>query len=428
VDNVKFLPGPALPASGAAVWPLPEAERWRAARLPAVFAPVPAGWILLPVVLAASLLLAWAQPAQTPSGTVWDGYAATVLLFCVPWWYRFLPGAAAVAAPLVCLQAVVDLAVLWPGDTPGRVGDGLVIGLSLYVFAGAVVRLRCRRGQREIALAVAGETRAELPPRLPAAHRRRGLRRILTGSALCLGAAALLAWGLAADLAAQDGPRPYDAFGQQFCALVLLVPGSTLLGRGVTARRAARRLHRGPQPVLRIGLRDSGPVSSGRCWLLPDARTTTAGPLIACRRRYDDVVPEVRTLLGGTEERLRVAHHDINPYVEPFEALLYGVPAEGAEVVLEWAVFGPTGSTLVTEVTAAVLWQPASGGYLGSWEPAGTSYRLEARAEEARRRTERQSSGSSGSSGSSSSSSGAGGCGSSCSSCGSGCGGCGGGG
>lgn len=425
MDNVKFLPGPAIPASGAAVWPLPDAERWRAARLPAVFAPVPACWTLLPLVLAVSVLLAWAQPAQTPSGTVWDGYAGTVLLFCLPWWYRSLPGAAAVAAPLTCLQAVVDLAVLPPGDTPGRVGDGAVIALSAYVFAGAVLRLRCRRRQREIALAVAGGTRAELPPPLPASHRRRGLRRILAGSALCLGAAALLAWGLAADLAAVDGPHPYDAFGQQFFALVLLVPGSTLLGRGATARRAARSLHRGPQPVLRIGLRDSGPVSSGRRWLLPDATTTTARPLIAFRHRYEDVVFEARTLLGGTEERLRVKHHDINPYVEPFEALLFGVPAEGAEVVLEWAAFGPTGSTLVSEVTAVVLRQPARAGYLGTWEPAGTSYRLAERAEEARRRKERSSAGSSRTSGSSSGGGCGSGssCGSSCSSCGGGCGG-----
>ncbi len=132
------------------------------------------------------------------------------------------------------------------------------------------------------------------------------------------------------------------------------------------------------------------------------------------------------TLLGGAESRLRADHHDIDEDAEPYEALLYGVPCEGAEVILRYAVYRGN-PTIVESVTAAPLLPVRRNGFRGPWKPAGTSHTLKVRAEAERRREERaaradRSSGSGGSGCGSSSS-----CGSD-SSCGSSCGGgCGGG-
>ncbi|WP_455360751.1 hypothetical protein [Streptomyces sp. SYSU K21746] len=404
-DIVKYLPEAAVPAGGAPAWSVADAERWRKARTPAFLAPVAGGWALAPLVLVAVVLLGWNEPEVVPRGTSWDGYPAAVLLLTLPLWFRFLPAAVLFSVPVIVLEAVLALTGLDAADTAGRAGNGLVLALSAGAFTGALLRLRARRRQRELALAAAGKTRGPLPEKLPEAHRRRGLRLILAGAALCLAAAGLLVWGLVQDLRANHGPTPYDAMGQQVVAMLLLVPGTTLLGRGIAARRAARRLHTGPQPVLRVGIRGRDSLH----WLYADARTPSAPPLIAYRDRYEDTAYRGRTLLGGPEERLRTEHHDINQYSEPFEAILYGVPCEGAEVVLEFAVFSGSGGTLESNVTAAPL-LPARCGRLRAWSPAGTSYRVRCREEEARR-----SDGSSGSSGCGSSSS--------CSSCGGGCGG-----
>ncbi|MEU6314728.1 hypothetical protein [Streptomyces sp. NPDC047014] len=418
---VKHLPGAAIPEGGVPGWPVKDARRWLDARLPAPFAPVPTGWILLPLVLAGLILSLWNAPGTPARGTEWSGYPETVLLLALPAWYRFLPAATLVSALLIALHAAVALHGLGPDDTPGRVGGWLLLALCTWAFAGSLLRLRARRLQREIFLAAAGESRAALPHALPDGHRSRGLRLIAFGGAAVLGAGALLVWALVRDLGA-GAEQPYDATGQQVLALLLLVPGTALLGRGLGARRAARRLRAGPQPVLRVGVRSR---PGGRRWLVADADTTTAPPLIAFRHRFEDGYRSgpAETLLGGPESRLRAEHHDIDPYAEPYEALMYGVPHEGAEVILRYAVHR-AGSTIAAELHAAPLLPYRRHGLL-SWRPEGASYTLRMRAE-AEKRKQRAAERSSGSGSSCGSSGGCGssGCGSSCgSSCGGGCGG-----
>ncbi|MFF4318676.1 hypothetical protein [Streptomyces sp. NPDC001568] len=413
-DFVKYLPPAAIPEGGAPEWKAADAERWRAARVPAVLGPVAGGWILLPLILCAVVLLAWNTPEDTSVGTEWAGYPAAVLLLALPAWYRFLPGASAVAAPLIALDAVLVLGELAPGDTAGRAGAGLIIGISALALTGALLRLRSRRVQRALILEAAGDARSPLPAALPDSHRTRGRTLLLTGAPLCALAAALLLTALAQDLNAPPG-QPYDATGQQVLALLLLVPGTPLFGRGVTAAGAARRLHLGPQPVLRVGVRRSEDTA----WILADARTPTAPPLVAFRNRFDDSYSSRpgRILVGGPSERLRAEHHDINPDTEAYEALLYGVPREGAEVVLEYAVNTHDGH-IVTRFTAAPL-MPFRRHRLRPWPPAGVSYAQQREERAERRRQERSSSSSSSSSGGCGSSDG-GSCGSSC---GGGCGG-----
>lgn len=380
---VKNLPEAAIPQGGAPVWKPEDARRWRDARVPWAFSPAVVGWALMPLVLLAIVLLVRYEPERTHLGTAWTGFPGAVLLFALPAWYRFLPGVTLVGAPLVALDTVLSLALPERSDGPGA---WLILALCAWAFTGALLRRRARSRQRTLFLAAAAGARRPVPQQLPTGHRRRGRWLIAPGAALCLAAAALLAWGLAADLRAAGTGTPYDAVGQQLVALLLLAPGTTLLGRGLQARRAARRLHEGPQPVLRVGVRN--PLV-GPCWLVADAVTTSAEPLVAFRDLFADShgYGSGRLLAGGEEGRLRAEHHDIDPRREPFEALLYGVPHEGAEVVLEYAHY-ESDTRIVTAVTAAPL-LPVRRHSLPPWQPAGTSYTLRSRVEDERRRVER---------------------------------------
>ncbi|MFE2129060.1 hypothetical protein [Streptomyces amritsarensis] len=413
---VKHLPDAAIPDGGAPHWHVKDAQRWLDAGVAAVFAPITVGWVLAPLVVLAIVLVAWNDPGTPAHGTTWAGYAPAVLLVSLPAWYRFLPAATLVSTPVIAADAVRNLYALDPADGPGRVGGALMLVLCAWAFAGSALRIRSRRRRRELFRTAVGDARAAIPEHLPSGHRQRGRALAATGAGLCLAAAALLVWGLVRDLGAAAG-EPYDAIGQQVLAMVLLAPGVPLLGRGLTARRAARRLHEGPQPVIRVGVREPW---LGNFWLVADADTTTAPPLIAFRDRFEDGYRHsAETLLGGAESRLRRDHHDIDRHAEPYEALLYGVPCEGSEVVLRYAVY--RGDSTITDAVRAVPLLPFRRHRLRSWRPAGTSFTLRRRAQEEKRkqRAAQRSSGSGSSCGSS------GGCGSSScsSSCGGGCGG-----
>lgn len=245
--------------------------------------------------------------------------------------------------------------------------------------AGAAGRLLSRRLQRAAVLRAAGPARHALPGPLPLLHGRRGARAVLAGACSCLAGAAVLAHGLLADL--DDGPgQPYDAFWQQFIALPLLLTGTTLLGRGLSARRAARRLHRAPQPALRVGVRTA---PTGFQWLYPDADTPAARPLIGFAPGDADNHRTTRLLVSGSAAVLRTEHHDIDVFAEPFEAIVYGAPVEGAEVVLAYAVY--EGDTrIVTRLTAARLLPYRVHRMPGPWKRAQVSHRRQLRAEEAR--------------------------------------------
>ncbi|MDX6758340.1 hypothetical protein SIN09_02470 [Streptomyces sp. F8] len=417
---VKHLPDAAIPDGGAPHWRVKDAQRWLDAGVAAVFAPITVGWILAPLVVLAIVLVAWNDPGTPAHGTTWAGYAPAVLLVSLPAWYRFLPAATLVSTPVIAADAVRNLYALDPADGPGRVGGALMLVLCAWAFAGSALRIRSRRRRRELFRTAVGDARAAIPEHLPSGHRRRGRALAAAGAGLCMAAAALLVWGLVRDLGAAAG-EPYDAIGQQVLAMVLLAPGVPLLGRGLTARRAARRLHEGPQPVIRVGVREQW---LGNFWLVADADTTTAPPLIAFRDRFEDGYRHsAETLLGGAESRLRRDHHDIDRHAEPYEALLYGVPCEGSEVVLRYAVY--RGDSTITDAVRAVPLLPFRRHRLRSWRPAGTSFTLRRRAQEEKRkqRAAQRSSGS-GSSCGSSGGCGSGSCSSSCSSsCGGGCGG-----
>lgn len=439
IAYAKHLPAGAAPASNVRSWGVEGSERWRKAGVPIIFAPAAGSWLLGVLVIAAFVLGLRDEGPTQPVGTAWRDYPAVVLLAALPLWYRLLPAAAAVAAAVV----VGESAVGWDG--PAALP---VCVLSLWALAGALLRLLARRRQERLALAAAGTARYPLPETLPRGHDRRGNARIVCGALACLAAAGILVDGLVADLGSPAG-APYDAAGQQGVALVLLVLGTTVLGWGWSADLGVRRLYADDQPALVVGVRIS---PSGHFWLLPDADGTTARPLLCYRPVHGDTLDWGRLLARGSATLPQDGLHDVDARAEPFEAVLYGVPREGAEVVLEYAVYDSFGTSLSSQV-AAVRLLPRRRHRLGPWSPAGASYRESTRGrrereeahrrerdrEAARRRTTRPgkrakatATGTAGTTaaGSSSGSSGCGGggCGGGsggCGGCGGGCGGCG---
>ncbi|MFF8606583.1 hypothetical protein ACF06X_11645 [Streptomyces sp. NPDC015346] len=378
-DHVKYLPPAAIPENGVARWSVADAERWLAARIPALFAPAAGSWVLAVVVVVASVLTFWDAPETVRRGTAWAGYSETVLLFSLPLWFRHLPVPALFSTVVVAAGTLTSLERA--AGPAGRLGHALVLAVCAWAFVGVLARLAARRRQRGLALAAAGPGRFPLPDGLPATHRHRGRRWILIGSGLCLAAAGLLVDGLVRDLSARDSTVPYDAVGQQNTALPLLVLGTSLLGHGLAARRAARRLRDGPQPALIVGVRTD--PSSRHHWIHADARTPSARPLIAYASWFRPTRGGDRLLRSASAPTLRAEHHDIDAAAEPYEAVLYGVPGDGAEVVLECAVYD--GDTrIVSQVTAAPL-LPRRRHRLGRWEPADGSHREAVRREEARR-------------------------------------------
>ncbi|MET9603555.1 hypothetical protein ABZZ17_00660 [Streptomyces sp. NPDC006512] len=387
----KHVPSGVIPATGVRTWGVPAAEHWLKERVPLFFTPGAGSWALGVLVAVSFLPAFWTGAPDGAVGTAWRAYPGTVLLVALPFWFRYLPGAAVVSAALIALDSAASLAARGGGAGRTRFGLGLVGLAGLWALAGALLRLRARRRQGERALLAAGGARFPAPGPLPDAHGRRGIPAILGGVFLCLAGGGVLLDGLVQDFGGHGAAVAYDAVGQQRFALLFLVPGSVLLGRGWTADRAARRLHDDRQPALVVGVRVS---PSGHFWLYPDADETAGRPLIAYRARSGDTRGGVRLLAGGPETGTRRGVHDVDARSEPFEAVLYGVLREGAEVVLEYAVHDGYGRTISSHLTAAPLLPRRRHG-LDVWVPAGVSHRestarVRARAEERGRERQRQ--------------------------------------
>ncbi|MEV7727957.1 hypothetical protein AB0P15_24895 [Streptomyces sp. NPDC087917] len=361
----KHLPTGTAPASDLRTWGVPLAERWSRARAPLFFAPAGGSWVLGALVVLAFVLILGDEGAGPAGGADWRYYPDAVLLAALPLWFRLLPAATAVSAALLAVEAALAPAARTAPHTAGRTGALLVCGLSLWALTGALLRLRARRAQERPVLEAAGPARFPLPERLPVGHRRRGLPWIPLGALLCLFAVPVL-------LAALGASAPGDAVDGQRIALLPLVLGTTALGRGSAAALAARRLRGRPQPALIVGIRIA---PSGHHWILPDADTTSGRPLVAFRPGGRDTLTEVRLLSGGAGAvagRPPRGLHDIDARAEPFEAVLYGVPREGAEVLLEYAVH--EGRHIGSSLTAVPL-LPRRRHRFDQWNPAGVSHR-----------------------------------------------------
>lgn len=467
VHHIKYLPPGTLPEGGVPVWSVggdgsttksvsggsitawsvADAGKWRKAGVPTVLAPVLGGWILAALVMTAYVLLFGLSSASGAwrdglgGGTDWLRYPGVVLLTALPLWYRYVPVAVFPAALFVAVEAALLAARTGDIDRSATAGYLVVLAVCALSATGAGLRLRARRRQRALALAAAGERRFPLPRGVPESDGHRGHAQVYLGLVLCLAGLAILTDGLVEDLT--SGGVGYDAIGQQRVCLVLLVAGTTFAGWGQLAYRAARRLHEEDQPALIVGVRTG---ADGRHWVHPDARTPSAPPLVPYVPRGRDTRTRTRLLGSGSVYAEGNGHHDIDPRREPFEAILYGTPTEGDEVVLEYACAEYHRRQEMGRMYAAVttvLLRPDRHHGLGVWKPVDGATRQRERlreareeaardraaderakreAEERRRNPPRPSPDRSSGSGGSGRYSSGGGCGSSC---GSSCGGCG---
>jgi hypothetical protein len=351
-------------------WLTADAERWAAARLPFWAQPQ---WPALALVVAVFLAAVVLSPDEVctvsaPCGPEWDGAVVTFLFACHAGWLWLLPELAVVSAPLL-LWTMTDRS-LWVGGTGEKAADIAVVAVLCWSWASAGVRLRVRRRQRALALDSAGGLTFPAPVRKPGSRRPPRSSLAFTAAVLVLLAVSAAATALAVSGFRSDevkaaaatrtpavvlangsedtitvrftggGPagrhriealypedhavdstvpvlvkgswmrlaaEPYrERFGLQSAALAAGSLAITLLAYGLLAATRTRALGGGaPTPALRVQARRR----HGRTHIYAADDTGGQRPLLT----YEP--------FGGTASSLG-------------EAVLYGAPHEGAEVVL----------------------------------------------------------------------------------------------
>lgn len=347
-------------------WLAADAGRWARVRLARWALPIgPA----IALVVAVAVAVAYGPPpectAAAPCREQWTDTAGTMLFLPHLVWLFVLPELALVSAPLLLVWLAEPGA--WEGGTAVRVTDALVVAALLWGWAAVVARLRTRRRQRRLVLDAAGGLTAVAPRPRGFLPWRRGLLRAAIGLVLCGAAVSVLTAivedGRADDRSARtatsltavvvgydenasvttlrlpdgtrrsigtlgryragaaervlvDGSRlrlaaePHgDRSGRELFGLLLAGCGVTFLGLSATARRRTRALVRGEVPVLRV---------------------------LAHREH-------VRTEIFPTDDRegLRPALHylprGMGGPLTLRQALLFGVPREGGDVIVATA-------------------------------------------------------------------------------------------
>ncbi|MEV6109765.1 hypothetical protein AB0M28_34420 [Streptomyces sp. NPDC051940] len=396
------LPQTAVPA-GAAGWQSYDAARWRALR-PAAWAHP--GWSLAALAGTVAVAIATTPAAAdvcteaAPCDADWVGAGVMTLLLAQMLWIWRVPGWAAATLP------VLALASLWEEDAPFA-ADAAVAVAALAACVACLHRLDVARRQQALALEAAGPARHPLPAR--AMGVRRGRVQGVAGAVLLAAAACAAVAGLAG-VAAQDAhaeratrlgatvtgwgteslrvdlpdggrrtvyaafpedypkgsvvgvlvdgswarlvAEPYDAMGWQLLGLAAAVPGGCLLGVALTGRRRAAELRRGPVPVLRVLARDG--ADDLRTYVYAADDTEGRAPVLAC------ALWPAREV--GAEADPDADDSDVElpePTGRPLrEALLYGAPGAGGEIVLVSGDADEPGGVLVECTHAPVAPAP----------------------------------------------------------------------
>lgn len=339
------LPASAIP-DGCLPWDGEQARRW-IGTLP------PRG---VPMRLRASVVLAVVPAAGALAGGLalfggLPGWVAGFLALQVVW-VAVRPEIVRVSAP-----ALLGVVLLRWSALPWAVGLVVVLALAL-LWVAAMVRLVARVRQRAAALAAAGGVTGVLPDGGAPLDRGRFLGWV--GGAVLVVGALLVAtsggWGLA------DDRETASAVGWFVAGLGVTVLLSAALGRW----RAAA-LRRQPVPVLRVLMRENADV---------DAEVYGADDLAAVRPLFTVATSELDDE-GEDEEREgrddrdddRDDHRDEGDDEEfqelldrldagrpgPLrEAVLYGLPYDGAEVLLVSAAEEPDEELVVERSTGPV--------------------------------------------------------------------------
>lgn len=318
--DVLRLP-PDSVAPGCAAWDGESARHWTRA-LPA--RPVPVR-VREPMSVALPVTAVAGAGLLGEYGGLPGWVSALVALHLV--WPALRPEAAAVVAP------VAATGVLTAGDAlplPARLA--LVAGLTA-VWAAVCLRLAARRRQRAAGLAAARGVTA-VAPRGLSGRSARGTFLMWAGlGTVAAGAVLWAATGLLDD--------PGDRRGAPAAGWCLAGLGLTLLLSAALGRCRAAALHRAPVPVLRVLVRENGDLET-EVHAADDP--TAARPLFTVSTAADPGPPgaggegegDGAENENGSADELRelIGRVDDGRAGPLREAVLYGVPFDGAEVVL----------------------------------------------------------------------------------------------
>ncbi|AEY91296.1 hypothetical protein SHJG_6029 [Streptomyces hygroscopicus subsp. jinggangensis 5008] len=319
------LPAAAVPA-GCPSWSGEHPRRWLDA-LPPRWVPLPSrtGHLLTASAAAVAITGLLALPAG------WRPWAAALLALHALWLY-VRPEIVPVSAPVLAVLLVVL--------RPGRLWPAAVIVLA-SVWAVAVLRLVARRGQRERARDAAGGITAPLP----------GAGRSLPRGLFLVGCGGLLfALGVAsvAVLPAHPGPDAGEgARALPASAWLVAGLGLTALVSGLLGRRRAAVL-RAAAPVLRVLVREG---ADG------DTEVFAADDTAGVRPLFRVAVMEVRDGDGQPDDPDEDDTEELEEFLQRLdregpgplrEAVLYGAPCDGAEILLVTAA-GKTDAPPVVE-------------------------------------------------------------------------------
>ncbi|MEU6590298.1 hypothetical protein ABZ923_13955 [Streptomyces sp. NPDC046881] len=298
------LPVSALPLpDGGPAWSGEHARRWLDA-VPSRRVPLPSGNGHLLTALCAAVAVTGVL--VLPAG--WQPWAAVTTALHVLW-LCVRPEIVPLSAPVLA----VLLLVLRPGT--GGPGTAAAVAALALVWGAAVLRLRARRGQRERAREAAGGVTAPLPD---------ADRPLPRGRFLIVSGAVLLALGTGAAVLAPAGARTVPAL-----AWLVAGQGLTALVSGLLGRRRATALRAAPAPVLRVLVRE-GADGDTEVFAADD----TAGLRPLFRVAVTEAGDGDGTADDEEEARALLARIDREGPGPLREAVLYGAPCDGAEVLL----------------------------------------------------------------------------------------------
>ncbi|MGW7264438.1 hypothetical protein [Streptomyces sp. NPDC054842] len=285
---------------GVAAWNATDTRRWLAAR--------PGVWSH-PLPTALALGAAFAVATDAPSGelhtylcgghascdprwwvTAHLGLAVVVVLH----WLRRLPLLAASALPLIVLGTAVQPRI--PAATCAAVAVA-----AGYAALGCLHRLHVARRQRHLALHAAGSARLPLPEDVDTSGR--------SGPDIGCGVPLLAFALLALTLSAFHSTVLWKPSDWQYLGLFTLVMGLNTGATGLAARRRIAVLRRSPAPALRVLLRPGGGADDRRTDIFAADDAEGSSPVFSCWTSLP------------SDGVLR-------------EAVLYGVPCTGAELIL----------------------------------------------------------------------------------------------